>query len=1711
MAKNILNNTIMKTRIYLSRMLYGASDELPLSMRSASDGTRWQPAGKLLRIVAMLCLLFSLGVGNACAETITANSIIYVDVTNFSATYNSGYFFSVSGNGSTTATKDNTSGAASYQPKKDTWYTLSQVSGSLYAAKVTTANTNGRVSFWSKNESSYDNVWEVNVSLGQSYDSSKRKFTISSGYTTHSDRKACCFNCTTSAINLMQGGTTLYLKANSNWIADGARFAACFLGQSGQTWVSFTLVEGYYYKCTVPTTGSGEWPYVIICRMNGGNQTNSWSNVWNQTEDFAAPAGTENCIVLPSTITTGCSWRKYTEGYAIVGEMNDWMPMANMMSGASTTKTVSMTLDANKSYAFKVADGYDDNWWGYSDTDYKLTYAGQSTSYELLQSTGHNMLLFTTTTSGTYTFTWNTSTQELSVTYPAVTHPSSDYIYFLNNQGWDPVAGHAFNGSSGNTTVWGFNPALGSFNFDGTTYYYMATGDHTGAIFGQGIDDSHKTADLTVSAGRAKYYNKTNTSWNNFTATLTLSTSQGETTNPSPTSITVTYNATTNINTDVISTSPAKTGYAFGGYYTNVAGGGTQIITTSEKIPSALAGYTSSGKWIKTGTSVSSTLYAKWTQDITLNQNSATTNGSTSLAATYNATLSTAGITNPSRTGYTFAGWATTANGTVVINPNGTVNTVADWTDGSKKWIHAGASTLYAKWTVNPYRVDVASVAHATISATTPSIAEGGNANANYGSTVTLSGTADAGYAFAWDVYKYGDTSTKVTVTNNQFTMPEYRVVVSAVLYSDLKAWCVPDVTITGDVHMTSYSGVDVRLSKDLDDLININCTYLGSATKIAIKFLDGNDVEYANNSLSRFRLCNNGTSPENYNVMDQVNGSGPDTILNVSDSTQFRHSYSLKYQPANSTYGQLDNGKLKLVFMKGTHILGTATHALHGRSLPEYFVIAVKNGDQWVALPNNLAATEGAQGAISPIEITVDNTTTPTAATWAPSTTAYRAREKGNTNKAQHAHVNTLRFATTGSNYLQVSSTSSTYKMWLSGTSSANVQDWHLKSSDFNSYELTIPATSATKKLGLYNYGKNIGYHTSPSASDIYILPVTNWLTPNEAYVTEWGQNSVILEVDPGSAASAQAHFGNRASAEEVTSFSQTRTGSTYNRTLTFSTTDFSTHKGDVLYIDWLDGSSNVLSTSTFHVPWIIASSDAMYTKDANKDHWNTEVHVLPGVTLTANAGSFTDEAVDISDLHIYPGATVSVTTGSLNVSQDLVLRNGWTYIGGKSYGVAQLYISSDATVGKPTNTYADWYIDYDQYYSIAVPWTVTTNGMSYLNSSSAASAGVKMRYYDGQSRADGTGSASSGANWTAYSRTVEATTYAYPETLTPGVGYAMTAKRPSGKAVSIIRMPLTIPSLYWLKNGEKGVVNTTHKDQVSVVAYEKSEGETPEYAKGWNFVGNPYMSLYKGKLSYAADDDIEYANIPDVNFKEFDQVPINGSTKLKPFSAFLIQAPKDGTLTFASSSRVASAPALRKEGEATSIPTQKAYVLLSNDSTEDMMGILVADKYTEAYESNADLQKLLGDGTSLKTYMHYGDLEMAYLAVNENLAKEWIPVSVRIPENGEYTFSMHDASIAGELEGVYLIDYANGDKITNLIESNYTFTAEAGTNSSRFAINAIVGERTTPTDIDVINEGGELDANKPVKFIYHDKVYIYCRGVIYDSTGKRIKEINK
>ena len=121
----------------------------------------------------------------------------------------------------------------------------------------------------------------------------------------------------------------------------------------------------------------------------------------------------------------------------------------------------------------------------------------------------------------------------------------------------------------------------------------------------------------------------------------------------------------------------SRSGYTFAGWYT-AASGGSKVTTIPKD---------------------ATTYYAHWTANkytVTLNNQSATTAGTTSVSATYGSAMPA--ITKPTKTGYTFGGYYTSTggSGTQYYNASGA---------SARSYDYAGARTLYAKWTANTYTV----------------------------------------------------------------------------------------------------------------------------------------------------------------------------------------------------------------------------------------------------------------------------------------------------------------------------------------------------------------------------------------------------------------------------------------------------------------------------------------------------------------------------------------------------------------------------------------------------------------------------------------------------------------------------------------------------------------------------------------------------------------------------------------------------------------------------------------------------------------------------------------------------------------------------------------------------------------------------------------------------------------------------------------------
>jgi len=1444
--------------------------------------------------------------------------------------------------------------------------------------------------------------------------------------------------------------------------------------------------------------------YICLFLLVLGTSTSAWGDAITTSElDFGTAAVSVNFNSLSATSVSATSSTTYNNGsmsgftpfthYYMGSNTNGAQSIAIAeSSGAMTNNHMAFTITNNGvatsfdhsfqtkgAFSFKVLKTSTVNIGIYSSNAYATgsTYFAHNSAAVMLQCSSSAISVSAGQNSGTPK-NWQTVTESL---------PSNDVLeihVIYNNTGTDATYGDGISLGANSAHVY----INGSAIMDGDAPKAMYIKGNTLTSFricGMTASTSAKIDDIAIydalptKAGDAITLNKNTSDAGSTGGTGTI---------------------LSNATSMTIDATPTRTGYTVEGYYT-AASDGVKIAAANGTLQanvtvSSTSWTNGSGVWQNVG---AKTFYTYWSPIeylIEYNKNGSTATGTMEDQEFVYGTAQNLSKCEFTREGFTFSGWATTEGGSKVYDDEEEVNNLTTTEDD--------IITLYAKWTPKNYKLTVGSPNHVTIDATPEDkskITEG-----NYDETVpcdaiiTLGASVDDGYTQAgWKITKDADGSDVTEdylYDETTMFMPPFAATITATMYTDYVFSCAeltltPHLVTDGTpIFITSTANKKVRSQ----DYITITGNGLTPSTALTFPSLN-----------SKFE------------VLTSTGGT-----ISTDTKGEINVNAYIFYTPAaDATTDGLDEIAGITVSVGGTKPKQVSlVQNIIGRHLPAEFVIAGKKDNKWYALPSNMAST----GTPAPSEIAVNDINNPSIAYTAASNIYGLAGPTASNISGGNGQYVRLTMSIDDGN-----DPAGPAPLYGSGEAQIGKSGKSKATSDLSAgwwWALTQKNTSisnpqdAKYRLTCPNNGNTLSIKNSPfvwgqyasGVEELRLIPASS-IVFAEAEVVEWGQHKAILEVDAtGISATKVKAILNGDESAKIT-LSQTLTsvnsGATkYNYTANFGDDiDFADEEsnGAMMTLEWYNSSDVLVAVSNIIVPKIIASSATMSSLMATDDPWSkAEVHVLPGVTLTANAGDFESKDVVIDRLEIYPGATVNVTKGSQDVGtlkvRTLVLRNGWTRVSSKSYDVARLYVPTDASLAKNANDnvwYSDWYIDYDQYYPIAVPFPVATSSIFYKNTKSTATAGVRLRYYSGELRATNIQQHQE-QNWVEY--TWGGT---MPTNLEPSKGYIMTAKRPTGKAFSIVRMPMTFTN-DWTTGGEKGVVSGTHKDQVTVTAW--GDANTPSYAKGWNIIANPYMALHKGALSYAdaSGDAIEYANIPDISFKEYDQLPIL-TTKLAPASAFLVQAPKTGTVTFGATARVVSAPSYKTESTPVS-SKQKAYIELSNEEANDMMGLIISDQYTADYEINADLEKLLGDGTSLKTYMRYDDRNMAYVAINKVLAQEWIPVNVRLPQTGEYTFSLHEASIAGELEGVYLIDYTSNE-VTNLIENSYVFTATAGTISNRFAINATVGERQTPTDIDVVNGGGDLNSDRPIKFLYRDKVYIWHRGVIYDATGKKVR----
>ena len=464
------------------------------------------------------------------------------------------------------------------------------------------------------------------------------------------------------------GGTTLYLKPNSNWTTDGARFAAYLCnGSSGAEWYSMSDCNGDgIYEMTV---NDGEnHKNIIFCRMNPNNGTNDWAQKWNQTGDLTWD-GTQNLYTIKIGSWDAGSWSQKSVTWDLAGSMNEWSNTANLLSGSPLSVTV--ILAAETTYEFKLHNS-EGCWWGNTGTMERNNCSGWTMTH------GLGNCKITTDISGTYKFSFDASTKKLTVTYPEECYLKGEFNYWANTSSL----------MNGSTTI---NLAANT-TYKFKIHNYGATSEswhgNTGTMtrdncFGWVMDNAADCQITTDFAGEYEFtYDRT---------TQTLSVTY-------PAAYTITYGVGTNKGTNSVTTNPHITsgdlalantsitfskgetieGYVWKGWYSKVDGTGTKWGDGTT--------YTSSNR---TGDISVYACYDFKNYNITYNLNGGS---GTMTPTTYTLNTATFNLPTPTKDHYDFAGW--------YDNANLTGNKITQITKGS-----TGDKIFYAKWTPKKYSI----------------------------------------------------------------------------------------------------------------------------------------------------------------------------------------------------------------------------------------------------------------------------------------------------------------------------------------------------------------------------------------------------------------------------------------------------------------------------------------------------------------------------------------------------------------------------------------------------------------------------------------------------------------------------------------------------------------------------------------------------------------------------------------------------------------------------------------------------------------------------------------------------------------------------------------------------------------------------------------------------------------------------------------------
>ena len=510
-------------------------------------------------------------------------------------------------------------------------------------------------------------------------------------------------------------------------------------------------------------------------------------------------------------------------------------------------------------------------------------------------------------------------------------------------------------------------------------------------------------------------------------------------------------------------------------------------------------------------------------------------------------------------------------------------------------------------------------------------------------------------------------------------------------------------------------------------------------------------------------------------------------------------------------------------------------------------------------------------------------------------------------------------------------------------------------------------------------------------------------------------------------------------------------------------------------------------------------------------------DVVVRDNATLTKVTDGTTNDHPQVRNVYVYEGASIVIPDGenhNYTINGLSLRRKGDVVASAQVQGTGKFVLPADEPVC------LDLRVDANNWHWFTLPYDCDIADVTWVDGTPAKyNTDWFLMYYDGESRAASTNPYDN--HWKVYDGT----------TIEAGKGYivGITGDLTHPNYTFELRFPMA-----------QGVLTAEQtRKTVPVNAWGVKSDNKPNNL-GWNLVGNPYLNYYK------TADEYSLAGLPLIKYTSSDLVvgefyekengsipflvtPIDGGwyeyrqelaseVNMMPFTAYFVQVGdpdnpdhtdgKELNASFEASNRGKKSIVRRAPREVEEIeePIIVRVELTNSKGESDKTSLVIDDCFTNEYEMNGDFFKWFGDYYNYYTkpvlYTIGADQgKRAFNALNEELAKQPIPMGMYAAQAGNYTFSLNQQFDLSRVEEVWLYD-ATQSTYTNLMQSDYTFSTSKVNGAGRFSLSVKLAPKVA-TSIDNVT-ADKVWATTHTKQVIVNGLENGMHLWLYDATGK-------